>query len=302
MKATSGALPLGAAWRYEPKWDGHRALVRTGPGRLRAASSSGASRTDAWPWLPEALEGRCAPDLVLDGEVIAIGADGRHEFALVGRPDAVHALAVFDVLEAAGTVLIGRPWIERRRVLEDSVQSGPALMVSTVTDDGPALFDATARLGFEGVVAKRVDSAYRPGHRTTSWIKSKHRHEQEFVVGGFLAGSGRRAGLGSLLLGVHEPGSRTGLAFVGAAGSGLSDRDVSAGAVASLASTLGDLITDQCPFEPPPDVDLRRATWVQPVVVAQVAFAGWTPRGRLRHPVVRGVRDDVDARHVVRER
>lgn len=313
MKAVTGPLPHGPRWQFEPKWDGHRALVATGPGGYRAASSSGRSRTDAWRWIGEALEGRSAPDLVLDGEVIAMGPNGTHAFQLVGRADAEHAYVVFDLLAADGIDLTTAVWSERRARLCDAVERGPHIIVTPTTSDGDTLHAVTVAQGLEGVIAKRVDSPYLPGRRSPAWVKTKHRSEQEFVIGGFLPGSGRRSRLGSLLLGVQDarpepnagqPGQPTGqhtgpggaLRFVGAAGSGLAESDL-----ASIVAQLDQRRTDVCPFRPVPDVPAARARWVRPELVAQIRFGGWTDRGRLRHPVVLGLRDDVDPSTVVRE-
>jgi bifunctional non-homologous end joining protein LigD len=294
MKAVSGPLPHGPQWRYEPKWDGHRALVRAGDGTFVAVSSSGRSRTAAWSWMEDALHVRRPGVVVLDGEVIAVGPDGSHAFQWVGRPDVTHAVVLFDLLAVGATDLTGAPWDERRALLVDLVEPSDRVVVTPTTTDGDALYEITRQHALEGVVAKRVDSPYLPGRRSPQWIKSKHRTEQEFVIGGYLTGTGSRVGLGSLLLGVYEPDAT--LRFVGAAGSGLTESSL-----ASIGPALTARATETCPFDPAPDVAARRARWVRPELVAQIRFGGWTERGRLRHPVVLGLRDDVDPAAVVRE-
>jgi bifunctional non-homologous end joining protein LigD len=294
MKAVSGALPRGPHWRYEPKWDGHRAIIRVGDGEFRAASSSGRSRTDAWRWMVDVLHVRHRGPVVLDGEVIALGPDGSHAFQWVGRPDVTHALVLFDLLAVGTTDLTGEPWEARRARLDDLVEPGDRVVVTPTTDDGAALYEVTRRQALEGVMAKRFDSPYLPGRRSPLWVKTKHRSEQEFVIGGYLTGTGARARLGSLLLGVYGPDAA--LRFVGAAGSGLTESGV-----ASIGPALVARATDTCPFDQIPDVPLRRARWVRPELVAQIRFGGWTERGRLRHPVVLGLRDDIDPTAVTRE-
>jgi bifunctional non-homologous end joining protein LigD len=290
MKAVAGDLPTGPKWVHEPKWDGHRALVRTGPGSWAAASSRGHDRTTSWPWLAEAVAG--LPDAVLDGEVIALDDAGRPAFQRVGRSDAPHAFVLFDVLVIGTQPLVDSPWTERRAALESIVEPGAALIVTPVTDDRDAMWEATHAGGFEGVVSKRVDSIYRPGHRSPAWVKSKHRAQQEFVVGGVLAGTGhRQRSFGSLLLGAHRDGR---LEFVGAVGTGFD-----AVTLETLRSALARLETDVSPFDPRPTIPPRVAVaWVRPELVVQVAFTGWTDAGRLRHPVFLGVRDDVRAEDV----
>lgn len=296
MKATSGRLPIGAAWVYEPKWDGHRAVVRVRGGRVDAASSTGRNRTDSWTWLPDALGTMSgSDDCVLDGEVVAFGDDGVHSFQLVGDPSRDHAFVVFDLLRSGATDLFDLPWSERRERLVDLIDAGPSLIVTPVSSDGPLMFDVTAGQGLEGVVAKRTDSRYLPGRRTTSWVKVKHRRTQEFVVGGVLRGAGRRAStFGSLLLGAHDELGGP-LRFVGAAGSGLTDSTLS-----ELWARVPALTRDGCPFDPEPALPRGTATWLEPILVAQVEFAEWTAGGHLRHPVFRGLRDDVDPTAVTR--
>lgn len=298
MKPILGPLPDDAGWTFEPKWDGHRCLARVGSRAVEAASSSGADRSREWAWLGAALAGteRC----VLDGEIIGIGPGGRHDFELVGRSGALQALVVFDLLHHDGRDLCDQPWSDRRARLVDVVAPNAQLIVTPSTGDGPGLWTATGEQGFEGVVAKRTDSVYRPGTRSPVWVKAKHRWEQEFVVAGVRTGSGALAGsIGALLLGAH-PGSPDApdgpLQFVGSVGSGLSG-----GSRAMLEERVAALRSPHPPFEQRPAVD-GEIVWLRPHLVVQVRFAGWTSAGRLRHPVFLGIRDDVDPATVVVER
>lgn len=313
MKAAAGDLPTGRGWSFEPKWDGHRTLVRVRPDGVDAISSSGLDRTARWPWLTSIVDRLADPvrgDLVLDGEVIAMDADGRHSFGHIGDPSRAHVLVLFDVLALDGAWLLDRPWSERRATLERSVVPGGLFLVTPTTDDGALLWDVVQAQGFEGVIAKRTDSRYLPGARSTSWRKTKIRHTQEFVVGGWLPGEGRRSGsLGSLLLGVHDDaradvdaaaevdGGR--LTFIGAVGSGFADV-----ALDDVHRRLRALETPDSPFAGPlaglPPASARAARFVRPVLVAQVEFGEWTPTGHLRHPVYLGLRDDVDPATVTR--
>lgn len=304
MKATSGTMPRGSEWVFEPKWDGHRALMRVRDGEVDVRSSTGQARTAQWPWLPAALLAALDPgalaagDLVLDGEVIAVEADGRHSFAAVGRVDRPHALVLFDVLVVGGVDLTQRPWRDRRAELERIVTPGGPVMLTPVTPDGDALWEATRQQGFEGVVAKRTDSRYQPGRRTPSWRKVKHRREQEFVVGGYIEGEGARAAtFGSLVIGCYERvGRRRVLRHAGSVGSGLDERTLR-----TLLPRLRSMETAECPFEPVPTIPRGRPRWVRPKLVVEVQFAEWTPDGHVRHPVFLGLRDDKRPIDVVRE-
>jgi bifunctional non-homologous end joining protein LigD len=293
MKAASGDLPTGPGWIFEPKWDGHRALVRVQGRRVAAVSSTGQDRTASWPWLAELGELGLS-DTVLDGEVVAYDEDGRHRFQLVGRADRPHTIVLFDVLVHDAVDVTRQPWTARRALLTAIVRPSPHVSVTPVSEDAPALFDVTRRAGFEGIIAKRTDSVYLPGRRAPTWRKVKHRLEQEFVVGGYLLGEGARATtFGSLIVGVHV-GPR--LQFVGSVGSGLDEPTLRA-----LTPVLRAREVARCPFEPVPKLRRGIPRWVRPELVVQVAFAEWTADGNIRQPVFLGRREDVVPTAVVRE-
>jgi bifunctional non-homologous end joining protein LigD len=296
MKATTGTLPRGAGWVFEPKWDGHRALVRIHRGVVDAVSSTGQPRMERWTWLADVATAiSCdVDDIVLDGEAIASDDGGKHSFQALGRPDRSHAFVAFDILQLNGRDLTRLPQSERRTLLTATVTPADRLMVTPETDDGEALMTATKATGFEGVIAKRSDSAYLPGKRSPNWIKIKHRNEQEFVIGGYLVGEGSRStSFGSLLLGVHE---RDALRFAGAVGTGFNDATLR-----QLRDLLQDRNSITCPFDPVPKLPRARARWVTPDLVAQVGFTEWTDDQHLRHPVYLGLREDKNAAEVVRE-
>lgn len=297
MKAATGDLPRGHDWVYEPKWDGHRVLVRVRGEELWAISSTGLSRVERWPWLLGLRDLLGDENAVVDGEVIAYDDNGRHSFGLIGRPDRPHAFVAFDVTAARGRDVMDRPWSERRALLEEIVHPGPQLLVTPVSDDADVMWEVTRAAGFEGVMAKRRDSTYVPGRRSPMWRKVKHRLEQEMVVGGYQIGEGNRATtFGSLLLGVMEGGV---LRYVGSVGTGFDGR-----ALRELTAKLRALQTTDCPFDPVPTivrVPRSRLRWVRPALVAQVGFGEWTEAGIIRHPVFLGLRDDKLPADVVRE-
>ncbi len=298
MKASPGPLPRGDDWMFEPKWDGHRALVRVrGNGQVDAVSSTGKPRIEQWPWLEALAATLNAPgggDWILDGEVIAVDESGKHSFQLVGRPDCPHAFVAFDLLMADGVDIAALAWHERRARLEQALSPTPTILLTPVADDGDAMMQVTHAGGFEGVIAKRRLSTYQAGRRSPSWVKVKHRHEQELVVGGYLVGRGNRAAtFGSLLVGVYDGPT---LRFAGGVGTGFDER-----LLRTLKRQLDDLVVDDSPFDPAPELQRGTARWVRPELVAQVSFAEWTETGHLRHPVFVGLRDDKSARDVVRE-
>ena len=261
-----------------------------------AVSSTGKPKLPQWRWLTTAVAQATDHDVVLDGEVIAYDAEGRHTFQSVGHADRDHAFVVFDLLFLDGEDLRSREWSERRALLEESVRPVPPLSITPVTDDAEAMEAATRAQRFEGLVAKRTSSTYQSGRRGPAWVKVKYRNEQEMVVGGYKLGEGNRAGsFGSLLVGVHDDAGD--LQFVGAVGTGFNERTLG-----DVMGRLRRLETDRSPFALPPKLPRGTYRWVRPELVAQVGFLEWTEGGGIRAPVFLGLRDDKPPSDVVRER
>jgi bifunctional non-homologous end joining protein LigD len=309
MKAVAGDLPPdGTGWWYEVKWDGMRVLADVTDGAVALRSARGADVTASFPELDVlagSLDGHRSA--VIDGEVVANDDRGVPSFARLQqrmhvtdrRLAAERAATVpvvfmaFDLLELDGVAVWRLPYQQRRRLLDSAVRPGAGVQVpAAFPDGGAALLQAATERGLEGVVAKRADSAYEPGGRSSSWRKVKVRGEQEFVVCGWLGGTGARSGaIGSLVLGCHEGGS---LHWVGNVGTGFTDREL-----ARLAALLEPLAQDACPFgDRPPAPTGTRARWVRPDLVVEVAFGEWTTEGRLRHPAYLGQREDKDPAEV----
>jgi bifunctional non-homologous end joining protein LigD len=312
MLATpSPTLPAGDDWSVEVKWDGVRAIARVDDGALCLTSRNLLDITGRYPelaGLTDALSGRGT--VVLDGEVVAFGDDGRPSFqrlqermhvasaaGVQARMAGVPVLyAVFDLLMLDGEPLFDRPWTERRAALESLALAGPAWQVPAAhvgAGAAQAVFEATREQGLEGVVAKRVTSKYEPGRRSRHWLKVKHTKSQELVIGGWALGEGRRAGrIGALLLGYHDDAGQ--LHYAGNVGTGFTERMLD-----ELARTFAPLERDDPPFVDPPR--LPGVTWLDPKLVAEIAFTEWTREGTLRHPSFKGLRDDKQAGDVVRE-
>ena len=300
LASSSETLPVGEGWIYEPKWDGYRAIVRIAGGEATLTSRNGNDLTGRFPAVARAVAAAVrTPTAVLDGEVCAVDAAGRSSFSALQQGSGALVLVLFDALELDGEPLLEVPLLERRRRLEAVLD--PAVrevLVSPVFEDGAALLAAAREQGLEGVVAKRADSRYAPGRRGNDWRKVKVKGEQEFVVAGYTYGRGRRSGgLGSLVLAVREAG---GLRWVGNVGTGFTD-----GELERLRALLAPLERRDPPFDPVPRMPrVRRdeVTWVEPELVAEVAFAEWTHDGHLRAPVYLGLREDTPAAEVRRER
>jgi len=311
MLAVSGELPAerGGDWRYEFKWDGVRTIATVDGGRLRLTSRRDLDRTAAYPELRMLGEALGSHQVVLDGEIIALGADGRPSFEalqprmLVDDPARARRLAasvpvsymIFDLLHLDGASTTSLPYVERRRLLDGLGLAGDHWAVpASHPGPGADLLEAARKGGLEGVVAKRAESPYRPGRRSADWVKVKLQRTQSVVVGGFTAPKGSRAGFGALLVGIPGP---DGLVYAGKVGTGFSER-----AISELRSILEPLHRQSPPFATAvPPADAATATWVRPELVGEVRFSEWTRSGRLRQPAWLGLRRDVAPTGVVRE-
>lgn len=313
MLATIGRLPpdeLDDRYGYEVKWDGVRAVAYLGQGSCRLISRNDRDITAAYPELapPDHLLGG---ELVLDGEIVAFDARGRPSFAALQprmhlrdparierqRKSNPVVYLVFDVMYRDGRDLTGLAYRDRREILDAlKADSAPAWRRSDYRiGGGAALYDATREAGLEGVIAKRLESAYEAGRRSPDWIKVKHVRTQEVVIGGWTSGEGRRAGsVGALLLGI--PGEQ-GLAFVGHVGTGFTEQTLR-----DLGRRLHRLEIRDSPFSARlPAAAERAAHWVRPQLVGEVVYAERTRDGRLRTPSWRGLRADKSAADVAIE-
>jgi bifunctional non-homologous end joining protein LigD len=306
MLATTGPLPVGPGWAYEFKWDGVRALASLRHGTFRLHARSGAEITAAYPELaPLAAHlvaaipaGDDGGDAVLDGEIVSLDAEGKPSFTNlaermhVREPGRAARLAaarpvtymIFDLLRVDGIDLYERPYVERRALLDGLGLLGERWLVPPSFPNGPDTLAAAREYDLEGVVAKRLNSPYRPGLRSPDWIKYKADSTAEFVVGGYRPGV--RA-IGGLLIGIPGPDGR--LQFRGRVGGGIS----AAGERALLAELRPRVMTES-PFAAPlARADAKDATWVRPEVVIEVKYGQRTPDGRLRFPRFLRLRPDL---------
>jgi bifunctional non-homologous end joining protein LigD len=284
MKATMGspaAVP-DEGWAFEVKWDGYRTIVHVADGTVRLQSTSGRDVTARWPEFAGLAGAVNASSAILDGELVVFDDEGHPRFELVqnsgmGAPRQA-VLQLFDVLQVDGTDTIDLPYAARRRLLEQLVEPGTNWLVpGHRVGGGEELVAATAEQGLEGVIAKQLDSVYRPGTRTKDWRKIKNRVPVELTIGGFTTGTGNRATtFGALLVGRPEGAH---LRFAGGVGTGFTHRTLE-----ELTARLRAIATPECPFHPPPPPAVRRgATWVEPVLRANVEIAEFTNDGLVRH-------------------
>jgi bifunctional non-homologous end joining protein LigD len=292
-------------WRYEPKLDGYRVIAFVTGGRVRLQSRRGLDLTPCFPEIASELAAHPAGQMILDGEIVALGADGRPSFnALQNRAQLKSAaeiaaaqraspvvLVCFDLLHFAGLNLRAAPYLDRRRYLAQCLLPGAHLQLVHASDDAEQLYAAALEHGFEGIVAKRGGSPYREGRRSSDWLKLKATQSGEFLIGGYTRGNGARAPLGALLLGYREGKE---LRYAGHVGSGLDEASI-----AALLERSAKLRRPDSPFAERPPLH-RPTTWLTPRLVAEVSYSEWTKAGALRAPVFLRLRDDIDPQSVRR--
>ncbi|MEU5939541.1 non-homologous end-joining DNA ligase [Micromonospora sp. NPDC047548] len=295
MLAMTGQLPVGDGWAYEFKWDGVRALADITGGRQHLYARSGVEITVAYPELITLAEQ--VDDALLDGEVVLLNQTGQPSFTALAermhvrdRAKAARLAAaapvtymIFDLLRLRGDDLTGRSYRERRSALEALGLGAARWTVPPAFPDGAATYEAAGEHGLEGVMAKRVDSVYRPGVRAPDWVKVKLEVTGDFVIGGWRPGARK---IGGLLVGVPRPDGR--LTYRGRVGGG-----IGAALERELLRELEPLRGAESPFAGDmPREDARGAIWVTPQVVVEVKYGQRTPDGRLRFPRVLRLRPD----------
>ncbi len=300
--ATADQVGDDDTWRFEGKWDGIRALASFGSRGLQLHSRAGNDFTHAYPEVQVLTELLAGHSGVLDGEIVALDANGRTSFHrlqqrmnLAAARDVARVRQkvsvqfwVFDVLHLDGVSLLNKRYDDRRRILEVLPLSGEVCLVPPQLPGpvGQAL-QHSVDLKWEGIVAKKAESLYLPGKRSRSWLKIKNFTDVEVVVVGWRPGGGRRAGsLGALLVAV--PTAEGGLRYAGKVGTGFTDAVLD-----QLMTILQPLHRSTSPVaDTVPRMDARDANWVDPTLVGEVTYSEWTPEGRLRAPSWRGLRPD----------
>ncbi|WP_068076527.1 DNA ligase D [Novosphingobium lentum] len=294
------AVPAGNRWMHEIKFDGYRALIAAAGSDVRVYTRSGKDWTDKFAPLVAAFAALDLPPCLIDGEIVAYGSDGNPDFSSLqavlkrghgSQTDSDRlSFHAFDLLEADGADLAGLPNIERKERLEALLKhaSPPIHVADHVIGAGETLYRAMCDAGQEGIIAKAIDAPYH-GRRTTAWVKVKCTRRQEFVIIGWKASSAKGRPFSSLLLAQNEGGT---LVYKGNVGTGFTQDSM-----AELAARFARLARDAAPAE----VDRtssRGVTWLDPSLVAEVAFAEFTGDGNVRHGSFLGLRGDKPAASV----
>jgi bifunctional non-homologous end joining protein LigD len=310
MMAALGPMPSGPDWSYEMKWDGIRVIAEVDDSGCRLWSRNSRDVSTGYPeLLGLASDTGLRHPAVLDGEIVTLDENGAPSFGLLQRRmhvrDPRHlahlinqvpvSVRVFDVLRLDSKSLLEATYDERRGLLESLELSDPFWEVPPSYADGEAALELSASTGLEGVVAKRRRSRYLPGKRSSDWVKVKPVLTRDVILCGWHPGEGNREGkIGSLYCGAYDGDS---LVLIGKVGSGLDFAMLEL-----LSAELAALEIDTPPFDVStvPAGDRRAAHWLDPLLVAEVTYSGWAADGRLRHPVWRGLRLDIDPESVTR--
>ncbi len=308
-------VPATGQWIYEIKFDGYRLMTRWKDGKPALITRGGHDWTAKMPRLAAELKDLGIRDGWLDGEIVILDDEGRPSFNALqnafdhkGGTDAI-VYFVFDLPFLEGHDLRRVRLSDRRVLLQSLLEARPSdhIRLSTAFDkDLPSLLASVARMGMEGVVAKRVDSPYQ-SRRTETWLKLKCRQRQEFVIAGYTTRSDAAAQVASLLLGVHSDDGA--LVPVGSVGTGWDADEARA-----VKSKLAAIARADAPFTATGPTSGKAARsgrwtrrkpgsecWVEPRLVAEVEFADWTPDGQIRHASYLGLRDDKPAKAIRRE-
>lgn len=300
-------LPEGDEWLYEPKLDGYRALLIRDGKQTEIRSRNDKDLTGMYPMVARAGLRLIAEQVVIDGEIVALSQDGRPSFQALQHRGAYprHQIVfyAFDILHVNGRDLMGDPLVKRRAHLPKIIGENTSIRLSAELPGSVAdIVKALRASGIEGVVAKRKDSRYQPGERSSDWVKLKLNRQQEFVIGGYRPDGS--TGLDALLVGYYTGGK---LLFAG---------KVRAGFIPhlrrELLAKLKPLGIAKCPFANLPDATAGRwgggvtadqmseMRWTAPQLVAQIRFTEWTAENRLRHAAFLGLRADKSAKEVDR--
>jgi ATP-dependent DNA ligase len=270
----------GPDWIFERKLDGIRLLAFKDGAEVRLLSRNRLPQNDAYPAYVRAIAELPVRDVILDGEATG----------WFGARDGV-GYHVFDILRLDGRDLTPLTLDQRRALLDILPLRPPLLPVPRISEERP--WERAAREGWEGVIAKRRDSVYEH-RRSRHWLKMKCESSQELVVGGFTDPRGKRVGLGALLVGYFAGDD---FVFAGKVGTGFDGKGL-----LDLRRRLDARESAASPFTRGTGLPRVRVHWVRPEVVVQVAFMEWTEHDKLRHPRLVALRDDKEARDVVRER
>lgn len=299
MMALLSDLPAfdSPEWVFEIKWDGYRAIAEIHKKDVnRLYSRNGLTFDKAYPKVFDALKA-IKKNCIIDGEIVVFDDNGKPSFQRLqnyqNRDKYMIQFYVFDIIELEGKPVTSLPLIERKEILQKLIPEHEVIrFCEHIETEGKALFKEMTRADLEGMIAKRKNSKYYIGKRTSDWLKIKHVKTQEAIIVGFTDPKGSRSGFGSLLLAVNQKGK---LVSIGNVGTGFTDKSLK-----ELHTKLKPLIRKTSPLDVPIK-EAKDVTWVDPVLVCNIKFTEITEDGSVRHPVFQGLRIDKTSKEVVLE-
>lgn len=295
-------------WVYEVKWDGYRALAFMNNGKVELKSRNDKSFNEKFYPIYEHVKAWNI-NAVVDGEIVVVSDKGISHFGNLqnwrSEADGDLVYYVFDILWLDGKDITMLPLLERREILKQIMPDDDRIRMSELfTESGTDFYNAAKQNGLEGIIAKKADSEYLPGFRTTNWLKIKANKRQEMVIGGYTINDNTSKPFSALLVGVFENGE---LIYTGKIGTGFSVKTQQ-----DMLKAFKPLQTTKIPFAEEPDVNKptrfrakpphAEVVWLKPQLVCEVSFAEMTSDGVMRHPSFEGMRMDKKAKDVIREK
>ena len=280
-------------WIFEFKWDGYRAIAEVNKGKVKLYSRTGLDFKEYSP-VEEALKS-VKFDAIFDGEIVALknGKPSFHALQYYREEKPPLQYVIFDLLYFKGKDLRKKPLVERKEILKKNFPKHKLLVYSDhVEEKGEKFFELVRKKGFEGMLAKDGESKYQEGGRSGAWLKVKQFNVQEAIIVGFTEPRNSRKYLGALVLAVYDKGA---LKYVGHSGGGFTHKEIK-----ELYEKLEKIKVSKSPLREKVPINMP-ITWVKPKYVCQIEFSEWTPDGRMRHPIYKGLRKDKNPKEVLME-
>ncbi len=293
MLATAHKYPFSSEdWVFEIKWDGYRAIAEVGK-EFRFYSRNGLSFADKYPAIIDSLKQQ-THEMILDGEIVAY-KDGMPSFQALQHFDENHSTIiyhVFDLLYLNGHDTRELSLLQRKELLKEAlIESDHLKYCDHVAKEGEAFFKAIEENNLEGMIAKRIDSAYADNVRSSNWLKIKRQQTEDVIIAGYTAPQGARSKFGALILGRYNENNE--LIYAGHAGTGFTEDTLK-----KLYDTMQPLIIKTAAFKKIPKTNAP-ATWIKPELVAEIKYSELTKDNIFRHPVFMGLRQDKSAEEVI---
>jgi bifunctional non-homologous end joining protein LigD len=280
-------------WLFEIKWDGYRAIAEKNKNTVLLYSRNGISFLSTYPVVVNQLL-KIKEDVVIDGEIVVINDKGNPDFQLLQHyaenQDHPIQYYIFDLLKLNGHDTTGLSLIERKELLQKIIPQNEVIKYSDhILEKGNPFFKVSKEKDLEGIIAKKINSKYYPGKRTSDWLKIKHHKTQEAIVAGYTQPSGTRKYLGALILAIKD-GKK--LKYIGHTGGGFNQNSLK-----EMYEKLQTLVQHKSPFDEKIKTN-SPVTWVKPQLICEVKFAEITSDGKLRQPIFLHLRDDKNINEV----